>query len=89
MEFVDNTIKTLTEMEREDAKIREEINKDIASKSVEDPSAVKKEPAFDNDKELEEVFGEENLNSNDLDKSFILLKDDESEISDDDPIVGA
>ena len=89
MEFVDNTIKTLTEMEQEDAKIREEINKDIASKSVEDPSAIKKEPAFDNDKELEEVFGEENLNSNDLDKSFILLKDDESEISDDDPIVGA
>lgn len=84
MEFVDQTLDTLTEMERDEAKITEQINNDIASKSVQDPASIKREAVFDNDKSLEDIFGKENLKEGiDLNKSFIVQKD-EDDVSNDD-----
>ena len=75
---------TLTEMERDEAKITEQINNDIASKSVQDPASIKREAVFDNDKSLEDIFGKENLEEGiDLNKSFIIQKDGD-EVSNDD-----
>lgn len=80
MEFVDNTIKTVREMEADDAKINEQIDNEIVSKFVKDPAIIKREPAIDDDKALEDVVGKENLEKGyeDLDKSFYVQKDDDS-----------
>ena len=84
MEFVDNTIKTIRDMERDEAQINEQINKDIASVSVKDPDSIKREPAFGDDKALEELLGKENLKEGiDLNKAFIAEKEDEVEASND------
>lgn len=85
MEFVDNTIKTVNDMERDEAKINAAIADEIASKSVQDPDSIKKEPVFENEKSLEDVFGEDYFKEGvDLDKSFIVAKDAEDELSEDD-----
>lgn len=89
MEFVDNTLRTVREMERDKEKIDEQINREIASKSVKDPDLIKREPAFDNDKSLEDIFDEKHLESNELDKSFAIdKKDDELEESVDNQEIG-
>ena len=90
MEFVDNTWKTLIQMEKDDAKITEQINNEIESKSVQDPASIQKEPAFDDDKELEDLLGKDNLEkgADYLDKSFIVDKEDKAEASNDEEEIG-
>ena len=88
MEFAENTFKTLSEMERDKEKIDNEINKDIASKSVKDPDSIQREPAFENDKSLENIFGEDHLKETDLNKSFAIEKDDEKEVNNEEQEIG-
>lgn len=78
LDYATKTNTVATDMFYENEQISGKINRELQQNMPFNPATGKREPAFEDDS-LVEIFGKKHLESNDLNKSFAIEKEDEME----------